>query len=67
MVHIAKSFTTVDRVNGLISMQRLNPIKSYDLIDFTFTISVGKISNMDINFYNTYWLKSLNLHGGYNC
>lgn len=67
MVHIAKFPTTADRVNELISMQRLNSIKTCNLIDLTFTTSIGKISTMDINTYNTHWFKSFNSQRGYNC
>lgn len=53
MAHIVKFFTAPDRVKGLIFMQRLNPMKSYNLIDITFTTSVGKTSAVDINICYT--------------
>jgi len=49
MAHILVFFTVVDRVRGLIFMQRLNPMKSNNLIDIIFTTSVGKTSVVDIN------------------
>lgn len=58
MAHIVKFFTALDRVKGLIFMQRLNSMKSYNLIDITFTTSVGKTSTVGILISVTWWFKS---------
>lgn len=46
MAYIVK-FTALDRIKGLIFMQRLNPMKCYNLTDITFTTSVGKTPRVD--------------------